>query len=238
MASVAWGSKLVVRCGDLSVVMRSLRSADLGTPGWAIPVMADVDRLVAAGLTEGRAVTLEVTTDQGPSRLDVEIVVTEGDLMLRAPRRQPARPVRAAALTDQRRENVRGAVGLEFRGTLMGHAGTSLRPSVSRQSRQKGLLAAMGPGEGAQAHLVGVTTSISAGGVCVELEQEVPLAPGDSVYGELTLPGGDLVPAILLVLQKTADGFRGEFTDISPLDTERLVRLVFHRDRGELAGRR
>ncbi len=56
MASVAWGSKLVVRSGDLRVPMRSLRSVDISGSGWAIPVIADVSRLLAAGLP-GKPVT-------------------------------------------------------------------------------------------------------------------------------------------------------------------------------------
>lgn len=102
---------------------------------------------------------------------------------------------------------------------------------------QRGLLAASGPGPDAQAELVGVTTSISAGGVCVDLSQAVPFAVGGTLYGEITLPNGDLVPTLMIVLEETRDGFRAEFTDISPIDTERLVRLVFHRERAELAER-
>lgn len=239
MASVARGSKLVVRSGERCVPMRSLRSVDISGTGWAIPVLADLNSLLAAGLpgAPGQRVVLDLTTDAGPVQVDVEIVATDGDLMLRAPRKQASRPVRAAALTDQRRENVRGPVRLEFRGTVMSRAGArvGLRGPVSR--REKGALAAMGPGEGARAHLVGATTSISAGGVCVDLDESVPVEAGDSLYGEITLANGDLVPALMIVLEQTGKGFRAEFTDISPIDSERLVRLVFHRERGELANR-
>jgi hypothetical protein len=238
MASVAWGSKLVVHSGEVTIPMRSLRSVDISGRGWAIPVLADLGGLQAAGFPQqgGQRAVVDLTTDAGQMQVDVEIVATEGDLMLRPPRKQA---IRAAALTDQRRQNVRGPLSLEFRGTVMSKAGArqGLRPSVSRRPRQQGYLAAMGPGEGAQAHLVGSTTSISAGGICVDLEESVPVAAGDSLYGEMTLPNGDLVPALMLVLEETTKGFRAEFTDISPIDAERLVRLVFHRERGELAQR-
>jgi hypothetical protein len=238
MASVAWGSKLVVRSGDLRIPMRSLRSVDISGSGWAIPVLADVSSLLAAGLPgkPGQKVVVDLTTESGTLQVDVEIVATEGDLMLRPPRRSPSRALRPAALTDQRRENVRGPVRLEFRGATMSEVPV-IRMSGTRRPTP-GTRAAMGPGDGAQADLVGSTTSISAGGVCVALEEGGTPAVGAAVYGEITLPGGDLVPTLLIVVEQTGEGFRAEFTDISRIDTERLVRLVFHRERGDLARRR
>ncbi len=235
MASVAWGSKLVVRSGDLRVPMRSLRSVDISGSGWAIPVIADVSRLLAAGLPgkPGHRVVVDLTTESGPVQVDVEIVATEGDLMIRPPRSRPSRPLQPAALTDQRRENVRGPVRLEFRGATMSRV-----PVIRTGRRTPGDLAAMGPGTGAQADLVGATTSISAGGLCVDLDEGASPVIGVPLYGEITLPGGDLVPALLVVVEQTAGGFRAEFSDISRIDTERLVRLVFNRERGELSRRR
>lgn len=227
MASVAWGSRLVVRSGDVRIPMRSLRNVEISGSGWAIPVLADVTRLLAAGLPgkPGQKVVADLTTETGPLQVDVEIVATEGDLMLRSPR---ARPARAAhpGLAGQRRENVRGQVRLEFRGATM-----SAMPRLRTGRHAPGTLAAMGPGDGALADLVGFTTSVSAGGVGVDLDEGVVPAVGSVVYGEITLPGGDLAPALLIVLEHTGTGFRAEFTDISRIDTERLVRLVFHRER-------
>ncbi|MBT0772457.1 PilZ domain-containing protein [Kineosporia sp. J2-2] len=235
--SVARGSKLVVRAGDVTVPMRSLRSVDISGTGWAIPVMADLDSL--ARLPDSDCV-LDLTTDGGPVRVDVEVVAADGDLVLRSPRARPSGPIHPASLTDQRRENVRGPLRLGFRGTAMAMAATSGhgRRQPRRRTLQPGLLAARGPGADAHADLVGGTTSISAGGVQVELEDPAELAAGATVYGEITLPDGDLVPALMLVVEQTRNGFRAEFTDISPLDTERLVRLVFNRERSGLAGRR
>jgi hypothetical protein len=199
-----------------------------------IPVLADVSSLLAAGLPgkPGHQVVVDLTTEAGPVQVDVEIVATEGDLMLRPPRRRPSRALHPAALTDQRRENVRGPVRLEFRGATM------KRLPVIRTGRPTpGTRAAMGPGDGAQADLVGFTTSVSAGGVCVDLAEGAIPAAGAPVYGEITLPGGDLVPALLIVVEQAGEGFRAEFADISRIDTERLVRLVFHRERGDLAHR-
>ena len=238
MASVATGSRLVVHAGEVGVTLRVLRGVDVGRAGWTVPVMADLEHLkslVDAGGPGAHThrVVVEIPSEDGPLRMDAEIVVTEADLTLRAPRARPTRAIRAAALTDQRRENVRGLVKLEFRGTLMQRP-----PSTPRgRRRSPGHLAALGPGDGAQAELVGSTTSVSAGGVCVDLGQGRPLAEGLTLYGEITLPNGDLVPALLLVVEQTPQGFRAEFSDISPIDSERLVRLVFDRERGGLAKR-
>ncbi|GLY18468.1 PilZ domain-containing protein [Kineosporia rhizophila] len=232
MASVAAGSRLVVRSGEVGVTLRVLRGVDVGRAGWAVPVLADLEHLKSL-VDAGLRVVVEIPAEDGPLRVEAELVVTEADLTLRAPRARPTRAIRAAALTDQRRENVRGPVQLEFRGTLM------QRPPTTPRGRRRspGYLAALGPGDGAQADLVGTTTSVSAGGVCVDLEQGRPLAEGLTLYGEITLPNGDLVPALLLVVEQTPQGFRAEFTDISPIDSERLVRLVFDRERSGLAKR-
>ncbi|GLY31613.1 PilZ domain-containing protein [Kineosporia sp. NBRC 101731] len=242
MASIAWGSKLVVRAGDVEVSMRSLRTVDLTGSGWAIPVMADLQSLQDAGLPDPASgpLTVDLTTDSGPIRMDVEIVATAGDLMLRSAKTRPSEALRPASLTDQRRENVRGPVNLEFRGTLMGRPDQTgvRRGPPTRRPLQPGSLAAMGPGPEAMATLIGVTTSISAGGLCADLEESAPITPGVQIYGEVTLPGGDLVPVLMIVLEETRKGFRAEFTDISPIDRERLVRLVFNRERTERANRR
>ncbi|GAB3267570.1 PilZ domain-containing protein [Kineosporia babensis] len=234
MRSIARGSRLVAGSGEVTVTMRSLRTVELSGTGWAIPVIADLAALQASGLS-GRTVAVDVSTEAGPVQLEVEIVATSGDFMLRAPQVRPSQAIHPAALSGQRRENVRGPVRLEFRGAVLDARAATPR---GRRRHGPGYLAAMGPGEGAQADLVGATTSVSAGGVCVDLEYTVPLAENMPLYGEMTLPNGDLVPALMVVREQTPKGFRAEFTDISPIDSERLVRLVFQRERSELAGRR
>lgn len=235
MASIEQGSRLVVRAGDVAVTVRALRGVDLTRNSWAIPVIADLDRLQAAGLPGAPAV-VDLTSSAGTIETEVEMVCTAGDLMLRSKPRKPSRSIRPAALADQRRQDVRGPVQLEFRGTVLDQ--DPVRPAGSRR-RTPGLIAAAGPGQDTVADLAGVTVSVSAGGVRVRLEEDfdIPCA-GAAIYGEITLPAGDLVPAMMTVREATADGFRAGFSDISPLDSERLVRLVFHRERIDLRERR
>lgn len=216
MASVTAGSRLLITLendpGDPAgepLVARSLRPADLDDD-WVIPVMVDAGRLPAGdGPRPGVA---EFVTATGRRRLDAELVHDGRVLVLRAP------GLRTAAFTEQRRENVRGEVQLPLRGTVL--AGGSE------------------PGEGAVADLSGVTASVSAGGLSVELEAGVTMPAGARIYVELSMPGGDLAPCVLSVVANQDGQLRARFIDISPLDRERLVRLVFARQRAELAERR
>jgi hypothetical protein len=86
--------------------------------------------------------------------------------------------------------------------------------------------------------LAGTTETVSGGGVSLELPDADSVAPGSTIYIELGMPGGDLAPAVLSVLDHDGSTLRARFVDISPLDRERLVRLVFTRQRAELAERR
>lgn len=233
MVTIERGARLTVRSGDVALRLRALRRVDVARSGWAVPVIADAQQLQTAGLPE--AAVVELKTETGAVEVEVEMVHTAGDLMLRSRSRQASRAIRAAALSDQRRQDVRGPVRLEFRGMVLA---TSPVAATGSRRRTPGLLAAAGPGEGAVADLVGATTSISAGGVRVQLEPDVPVpSVGDPLYGEITLPVGDIVPALLTVVEVTESGFRAGFVDISPLDSERLVRLVFHRERSDLRTR-
>jgi hypothetical protein len=71
-----------------------------------------------------------------------------------------------------------------------------------------------------------------------DLRANVGLVPGARIYLELGLPGGDLALAVMSVIDQRGPRVRASFVDISPLDRERLVRLVFKRQRAELADRR
>jgi hypothetical protein len=214
MASVAAGSRLLVHGGQSSLVLRSLRTVELDG-GWCVPVMGDVEALQAAGLTS-RTALVEFPTDYGPLRLDAELVQGDGTFVLRAP------GLRTAAMVEQRRENVRGLVQLPFRGTVLAAAATRSRA----------------PEDGATADLAGITQTVSGGGISADLDGTPLVAPGTRIYVELGMPGGDLAPAVMTVVEHDGPRVRARFIDISPLDRERLVRLVFARQRAELAERR
>jgi len=224
MTTVAAGSRLLVQGEQASVVLRALRAAQL-EGGWSVAVLGDVAALQAAGLT-GRTAVVEFPTENGPVRLDAEVVQADGHFLLRAP------GLRAAAIVEQRRENVRALVRLPLRGTVLAAASTASRPTTTRSQAGEDIAEA-GPG----VVLAGTTESVSGGGISLEL-QGADVAAGSTIYIEIGMPGGDLAPAVLTVLDHDGSTLRAQFVDISPLDRERLVRLVFTRQRAELAERR
>jgi c-di-GMP-binding flagellar brake protein YcgR len=222
MAAVTAGTKIVIRGTGRPVVLRALRPAQLDG-GWAVPVMADLAALEDAGVRPGQ-IEIEVRTDEGTVSLDAEIV-RSGDLFLvRAP------GLRTAAMTEQRRDDVRAPVCLPVRGSIL-----ATHPAGSGTRHD-------GP-QGPAAVLTGMTRTVSGGGLCLVLD-ELPAGArtGARLYLELTMPGGDLAPAVLRIVSRepVRDGVlvRARFDDISPLDSERLVRMVFTRQRTELAERR
>ncbi len=247
MAAVAAGSRLRVLGTRSALTVRSLRTTELDG-GWLMPVLGDVAALETAGVTARPAheagrpdgadepgddqsglstltATVEFPTDAGLLRLDAEIVCGEGIFLLRAP------GLRTADLSDQRREDVRGLVHLPIRGTVLSRA-------AGRAEAQAEAAAAPQADEPVSAELSGVTESVSAGGFSADLELSGWVTPGCRIYVELSLPNGEIAPAVLSVLERDGARVRAQFLDISPLDRERLVRLVFARQRAELAERR
>jgi hypothetical protein len=204
---------LLVHGGQTSLVLRSLRAVELDG-GWCVPVMGDVGAMQAAGLTTPTTL-VEFPTDAGPVRLDAELVQADDTFVLRAP------GLRTAAMIEQRRENVRGLVQLPFRGTVL--AAASTRSQVP---------------DSTGVDLEGITQTVSGGGISADLDGTLSVTPGSRIYVELGMPGGDLAPAVMTVVEHAGPRVRARFTDISPLDRERLVRLVFARQRAELAERR
>jgi hypothetical protein len=186
-----------------------------------VSVLGDVAALQAAGLA-GRVATVQFPTAQGPVQLDAELVHADGSFLLRAP------GLRAAAIVEQRRENVRALVRLPLRGAVLGRQIT-----VTRAEAEDDLADA-----DSGVVLIGTTETVSAGGISLELRDGDEVDPGSTIYVELGMPGGDLAPAVLSVLDHDGLTLRARFVDISPLDRERLVRLVFTRQRAELAERR
>lgn len=221
MTTVAAGSRLLVHGGKAPVVLRTLRAAQL-RGGWSVDVIGDVAALQAAGLT-GRTAVVEFPTAEGPMRLDVKVVQEDGSLRLQAP------GLRAAAVIDQRRTSVRAPVRLPLRGAVLATASTSTRSQAAVNITADGARRVV---------LTGTTETVSSGGISLELPGADGISAGASIYVELEMPGGALAPAVLSVLDHDGRTLRARFVDISPLDRERLVRLVFIRQRAELAERR
>lgn len=220
MASVVAGGRVTVHGPRRAVVMRALRRAQL-TSGWRLPVLVDAAALDEAGVG-GDPCPAELATDDGTVLLDATLERLDGSLLLRDP------AMSVAALTEQRREDVRARVSLDLRGRLLQGSYTDLTPTD---------LAARPAGRVEIADLAGRTRSISAGGIAATVTGPVPAA-GSRVYLELAFPHGELAPAVLNVVATDGGLLRGRFVDISPRDRERLVRLVFARHRVELAARR
>ena len=222
-ASVAAGSRLLVHmAGGGTAVLRSLRAVSL-SDGWCIPVLADAAALAAP------ATAVDLPTDDGMVRVDVELVRLDGALALHA-------PGLADAVLVQRRSDLRGALRLRVRGAL-------LSAGPVRRARGGAETVAATPSD-LPAAVEGTTLSVSAGGVALCVDGPGGTLPaGARLYAEFELPGGELVPAVLAVVEH-AEGdagssfLRGRFLDISPRDRERLVKLVFARHREELAARR
>jgi hypothetical protein len=215
MTSVAPGSKLRVHGAQAPVVLRSLRPVTL-EGGWSVAVLGDVAALQAAELA-GRTLVVEFPTDHGPIRLDAELLQADGSFLLRAP------GLRTAAIVEQRRVDVRALVRLPLRGTVLSAAATRSEATDDHS---------------AGAVLAGTTETVSGGGISVELQGVDGVDAGATIYVELGMPGGDLAPAVLTVINHDGPTVRARFVDISPLDRERLVRLVFTRQRADLAERR
>jgi len=120
----------------------------------------------------------------------------------------------------QRREAVRGDVELSLRVALQPHdpIGSTAPGRVVR----------------------GRTVNVSAGGLLAVLDAN----PGGAVQvgmrlpAEMTLPSGERVTAVLEVVELRGWWVRTAFAEIDPRVREKLVRLVFNRERASLAQRR
>lgn len=219
MISIAPGSRVLVHGTRSTVPLRSLRAVELAGD-WSVAVLGDLAALASAGVG-GPTASVEFATEDGPIRLDAELITSDGVFLLRAP------GLRAAALVEQRREDVRAVVRLPLRGTVLTAGSSATRSGAGHEAAA-----------GSDATLSGVTRTVSGGGVCAELRSGRSLPPGATVYLELELPAGDLAPVVATVISSVGPMVRVRFVDISPLDRERLVRLVFTRQRAELADRR
>jgi len=117
----------------------------------------------------------------------------------------------------QRRDDVRGRLGLPLRAVAAdGAAERALGDTI----------------------LEGVTIDVSAGGISVDIHpRSAPTPRGSRLYVELTLPGGEIVPAVVGVVQLSDRQLHTRFVDVAPADVERLARLVFRAQREDLEAR-
>jgi hypothetical protein len=153
---------------------------------------------------------LEIATDTGLFRAPAHFRVGAGALELR-----PGSAELPALL--QRRDEVRG------RATL------PLRAVAADAAAERAL---------GESIIEGATIDVSAGGLSIELHpRSIPPRRGSRLYLELTLPGGDLVPAVACIVAAGDRRLHLRFADIAAADTERLARLVFRLQRPELAAR-
>ncbi|MFI7589072.1 PilZ domain-containing protein [Spongisporangium articulatum] len=216
MTTVVVGGKVQLHGSRRPVTLRALRAAEL-SGGWSIPVMVDWQALLAADVGEGPC-EADVATSTGTVRVRATLDrAADGMLVLRDP------GLATAALHDQRRENVRAEVALDLRGTLLRGSYTSVASSDGSLS--------------VATEVRGRTCSVSGGGIAAFVTGPLP-TPGSSVYLELELPDGELAPTVVDIVESADGEVRGRFVDISPRDRERLVRLVFARQRADLAARR
>jgi hypothetical protein len=225
MVTIASGCRLVLRTPEGPVAARTLAEADL-SGSWCVPVLVDADVLAARAMPESPrserhpaiSGVAEFSTDAGLLRRDADLVPGQGSLILRRA------SLRVAALSEQRREHVRGPLSLPVRGALLSTPAIHGRREAARREGEP--------------MLTGETTDVSAGGLGVRLSGlPASLTTGDRVYLELQLPNGELAPAVAMVLERDGDLLRTELVDVSALDRERLVRLVFALQRKHLARR-
>jgi hypothetical protein len=237
---VVAGSTMVFVASGRRVALRALASADSAT--CQVPVLASSEALeLGPGHVEIAAVTGLLTAPAS--------VVRDGEDGL-AVRFESAREV------TQRREAVRGDVELSL---LVAVRDDEEPPGVDRSAgrrgglstgsgmiSRRGLRAVGRPGAdqaGAPATgrvVRGRTVNVSAGGVLAVLSSnpEGLLRVGMRLPAEMTLPSGDQVTAELQVVELRGWWVRMAFAQIDPRAREKLVRLVFTRERAALAQRR
>jgi hypothetical protein len=208
MATVAAGTRLVLRAADRSVPLRVLREVPV-VGEWTVPVLAPAD----PGLAD-LAGEVDVPTDRGVLTLRAHLRLDGDGLTLR--------PGGGAPLLVQRRSDVRADVRLAVQA--VSEQEVRLRP-VEADTVEPTLAGTT------------VSLSAGGLGLRVPPEQAVAGRSG-RFYAELSLPGDRLVPVILDVVGADAALLRARFERIAPGDREALVRLVFEQQRRELAARR
>jgi len=208
VVSIEVGTRVLLRAAHRVVPLRTLAPLTL-VGGWSVTVLAEL----TSGPVRGE---LEVAGPRGVVRFPAE-VVRHGDVML----------LRAVAAGMPRVVQRRSAARVELE--------LALRAAVL--SVGSGGPAGSGVGEN-QREIGGRTTSIGGGGVAVHWDEPVTLPLGTHVYLELELPEGPVVPAVTKVVAAEPARTRLSFVDVAPVDSERLIALVFRVQRRQLAERR
>jgi len=206
VVAVQAGDRLVLRTARRAVSARALAAAEL-TGAWAVPVLADVH-----GAGRGR---LELPGPVGLVQVEAELVVQHHGLFLCSVDSAPAHLV-------QRRAHTRAVVDLPVRGAVLtpGSPGGSTTPTGEREELDE-----------LDEQMRGRTLSMSAGGLAVHWDHAPHLAPGARLFLELRMPDGVPVPVVVSVVAARRYHARVRFLDIAPVDTERLVGLVFQAQR-------
>ena len=117
----------------------------------------------------------------------------------------------------QRREHTRADVSLSVRGAVLaGEVADDLEETLRGES-----------------------VNVSGGGLSLRWDDPASVqVPGTRLYLELRTPDDVLVPTVAQVVSAEPGFARVRFLDIAPVDTERLVALVFDSQRRALASRR
>jgi hypothetical protein len=203
MTVIDAGSRLVLQTARGPVPLRALADVRL-TGRWTIPVLAPL-----RALADGDGV-LEASTPWGVLSVPAHVRLADGVLEL-------CPGAAEVPVLRQRRNDVRGRVGLRLRAT-----GADV---VARRAFRDEVVE-------------GVTLDVSAGGLGIDLHpRSGPTPYGSRLYVELSLPEHRLLPAVLGVVALSDRRLHGRFVDIAPADREHLVRLVFVEQRRELATR-
>jgi hypothetical protein len=161
-------------------------------------------------LSDGDGV-LEMTTGTGLYSVAAHLRLEDGTLELRP-------GTGSAPALMQRRQDIRGRVSLPVRAAALDAAAERVL---------------------ADQVVEGVTLDVSGGGVGVDLHPRSESTPyGARLYVEISLPEGNVMPAVVAVVELSDRRLHGRFVDIAPIDRERLVRLVFEEQRRELLARK
>jgi len=209
------------------ISLRALASADAATR--QVPVLASSEAL---DLGRGH---VEIAAASGLLTAPASVVRDGRDGL--AVRFESVRRV------TQRREAVRGDVELGLlvavRHDYLEAVDGGAAPARGRAGA--GLRAVAGTGPRAVGRVLrGRTVNVSAGGLLAVMQAnpEGLLRVGMRLPAEMTLPSGEQVSAVLEVIELRGWWVRTAFAEIDPRAREKLVRLVFTRERAALAQRR
>jgi hypothetical protein len=226
---VVAGSTMVFVASGRRISLRALASADAATR--QVPVLASSEAL---DLGRGH---VEIAAASGLLTAPASVVRDGRDGL--AVRFESVRRV------TQRREAVRGDVELSLLVAVRhddlqasdGDAG----PARGRGSGRAVLRAVGSTGPRPVGSVLrGRTVNVSAGGLLAVMHANPDglLRIGMRLPAEMTLPSGEQVSAVLEVIELRGWWVRTAFTEIDPRAREKLVRLVFTRERAALAQRR